>query len=158
MKLNERQRFALLWLDLETSPEDPLYGGRGAYAHRLGDKMQTAGLLDGTNKRHGASQGAANVLVALRRLGLARNSTPGGEAFQAVEWGITAEGARVARKLRGICPDGGACHHDCALDKCFRVRNCSPLSSYGEDWRPEDVERYGGRPTTPTVEDVIVRG
>lgn len=42
------------------------------------------------------------------------------------------------------CPDGGACHHHCARTECFRVRSCAPLSGYGEDWKPEDIERFGG--------------
>lgn len=59
---------------------------------------------------------------------------------------------------RSRCPDGGYCHHDCPAEECFRVRACAPLSSYGEDWTPEDVERFGAPPSAPTVEDVIVRG
>lgn len=54
------------------------------------------------------------------------------------------------------CPDDGYCHHGCPDGECFRVRACAPLSSYGEDWRPEDVERLGGPPAKPTVEDVLV--
>lgn len=54
------------------------------------------------------------------------------------------------------CPDGGACHHECPLDECFRVRACAPLSAYGEDWTAEDVARFGGPPAVPTIEDVIV--
>lgn len=54
------------------------------------------------------------------------------------------------------CPDEGACHHDCPATECFRVRACAPFTRYGEDWTPEDVERFGGPPATPTVEDVIV--
>jgi len=53
------------------------------------------------------------------------------------------------------CPDDGACHHSCLFDECFRVRTCAPLSSYGEDWRPEDVERFGGPSKQATIEDVI---
>lgn len=99
--LNERQRFALTWLNARTEPGVPLYGGRGAMAHELGGAMERAGLVSGRNKRNGASQGAANALVALRRRGLAKNSTPGGEAFQAVEWGITEAGRRAAHGLEG---------------------------------------------------------
>jgi hypothetical protein len=98
-ELNERQIFALAWLDRETTPGRPLYSGGGARAWKLGDEMQKAGLIDGRNKRHGAAQGAANVLSALRRRGLAENSTPGGEAFQAVEWGITVKGHKLADEL-----------------------------------------------------------
>lgn len=98
--LNERQLFALRWLDERTEPGVELFGGRGAAAHRLGDAMVKAGLLVSLNKRHGASQGAANALVALRRRRLAVNSTPGGEAFQAVEWGITEQGRQRVRDLK----------------------------------------------------------
>jgi len=98
--LNERQRFALGWLNKETEPGQRLYGGAGARAHMLGSAMVEAGLLTNRNKRSGASQGAANALVALRRRGLADNSTPGGEAFQSVEWGITEAGRELDAELR----------------------------------------------------------
>ena len=93
--LNERQHFALAWLAERTEVGTPLYGGRGAMAHSLGDAMVKAGLLERGHKRHGASQGAANTLAALRRRRLVTNSTPGGEAFQSVEWGITEAGAAL---------------------------------------------------------------
>lgn len=100
--LNERQRFALLWLDKRTKAGVPLYSGSGAMAHFLGSAMAAADLLDPGrgHKRNYASQGAANVLVALKRRGLATNSTPGGEAFQSVEWGITEAGHELATQLR----------------------------------------------------------
>jgi hypothetical protein len=41
------------------------------------------------------------------------------------------------------CPDDGKCHHACAPNQCFRVQYCAPLSEYGEEWRPEDVKRFG---------------
>jgi hypothetical protein len=102
MKLSIRAYFALLWLDDETEPGQPLYRGRGAFAHILGTRMQRAGLAEPgySGKRHGASQGAANTLVGLKRRGLATNSTPGGEAFQSVEWGITEAGHELAVKIR----------------------------------------------------------
>jgi hypothetical protein len=104
-ELNERQRFALLWLSNLTEPGEDLFGGRGQFAWRLGESLKAAGLLDDRGKRHGASQGAGNILSALRRRGLVANSTPGGEAFQAVEWGITKEGRELARKLEAKAAD-----------------------------------------------------
>lgn len=44
-----------------------------------------------------------------------------------------------------ICPDGGACHHNCqdttAGPQCFRARTCGPLSGtrIGDKWPPEDL-------------------
>lgn len=57
------------------------------------------------------------------------------EAGKKVAEGLTSEGRR--------CPDGGACHHGCQPVECFRVQTCGPLSEYGEDWKPEDVEVFG---------------
>jgi hypothetical protein len=38
-----------------------------------------------------------------------------------------------------ICPDGGTCHHKCALG-CWRVDVCGPLSGvYPDDAWPESV-------------------
>lgn len=44
-----------------------------------------------------------------------------------------------------LCPDGGACHHECALDSCFRVQSCSPLSGVfpGNRWPREVSDKYG---------------
>lgn len=53
------------------------------------------------------------------------------------------------------CPDDGACHHSCLADECFRVRTCEPLTVYGPEWKPEDVERYGGPSKQVTIEDVL---
>lgn len=42
------------------------------------------------------------------------------------------------------CPDSGTCHHAhacCSHGPCWRVLNCGPLSSYGEDWTPADKEQ-----------------
>lgn len=38
------------------------------------------------------------------------------------------------------CPDDGRCSHGCGPGPCYRVDNCSPLTSYGEDWTDEDRE------------------
>lgn len=40
---------------------------------------------------------------------------------------------RVAQRR---CPDGGACHHVCDPDVCFRVATCEPLSGVftGDRW------------------------
>lgn len=42
---------------------------------------------------------------------------------------------------RTICPDGGTCHHTCAIDAlCFRVETCGPLSGvYPNDEWPRGV-------------------
>lgn len=40
-----------------------------------------------------------------------------------------------------ICPDGGACHHECEL-ACFRVSFCGPLSGvYPRDEWPKNLDR-----------------
>lgn len=45
------------------------------------------------------------------------------------------------------CPDDGACHHGCPGRRVFPgARVCAPLTAYGDDWKPEDVERFGGSP------------
>ena len=37
------------------------------------------------------------------------------------------------------CPDGGACHHECARG-CFRVHSCGPLSNvYVNDEWPKEL-------------------
>ncbi len=97
LELGERGEFALRWLaDNAPLPNESLghsYRSERGYAHALGSAMVKAGVaFDGVGRRHGASQGAANTLAALKRRGFARNSTPGGEAFQSVRWGITADG------------------------------------------------------------------
>lgn len=51
------------------------------------------------------------------------------------------------------CPDDGACHHNCKEGECFRVHHCCPLSSYGEDWKPEDYEDRA-KPE-PSIDSVI---
>lgn len=56
-----------------------------------------------------------------------------------------------------LCPDDGACHHNCPADECFRVRTCLPLGDYGQDWSEADKERFGGPPSEVTVEDIITR-
>lgn len=102
LELGERGEFALRRLAEETTPETELYRSQGLFAHVLGTDMQREGLaLSGYDgrRRNGASQGAANTLVALKRRGLARNSTPGGEAFQSVEWGITEKGVHHLREI-----------------------------------------------------------
>jgi hypothetical protein len=41
--------------------------------------------------------------------------------------------------FRSTCPDGGTCHHVCAIsERCWRVRNAGPLSGvYPDDeWPP----------------------
>lgn len=45
------------------------------------------------------------------------------------------------------CPDGGACHHDCSENECFRVACCEPLSNVYEDDRwPDDIRmQHTGR-------------
>ena len=48
------------------------------------------------------------------------------------------------------CPDDGACHHSCGPFDCFRVRNCAPLSEYGPEWKPEDVEKFAPASTQPS--------
>jgi hypothetical protein len=94
LELGERGEFALRLLAEKTTPETPLYRSTGVFAFALASAMEEAGIIERgySGKRHGNSQGAANTLVALKRRGLARNSTPGGEAFQSVEWGITEKG------------------------------------------------------------------
>lgn len=105
LELGERGEFALRWLaQYAPAPIDSLWHNSrsdGGYAHGLGAAMQEAGLIDDrrTGKRHGYSQGAANTLVALKRRGLARNSTTGGEAFQAVRWGNTEKGIAHLRAI-----------------------------------------------------------
>lgn len=43
-----------------------------------------------------------------------------------------------------LCPDGGACHHECATNCCFRVATCEPLSASGwTDW-PQTIRRLYG--------------
>ena len=54
------------------------------------------------------------------------------------------------------CPDDGRCWHECAPTECFRVRSCAPLSGYGETWTVDDVATFGGPPSKPCIEDVIV--
>lgn len=64
--------------------------------------------------------------------------------------------ARAARVARGevsgdarpvsvpmVCPDGGACHHECAPVSCFRVGSCGPLSGVypGDRWPASVVAR-----------------
>ena len=48
-------------------------------------------------------------------------------------------GAWVAEITRD-CPDGGTCHHECGLARCWRVDTCEPLSGVypGNQW-PEDA-------------------
>lgn len=45
------------------------------------------------------------------------------------------------------CPDGGVCHHECAVAACFRVRYCGPLSGIFPEnqWPEETTGQYGGR-------------
>lgn len=39
------------------------------------------------------------------------------------------------KPCKRMCPDGGACHHNCFdNENCWRVNNCLPLSIYGESW------------------------
>jgi hypothetical protein len=39
-----------------------------------------------------------------------------------------------------ICPDGGACHHNCEITHCFRVESCGPLTGvYPNDEWPANV-------------------
>lgn len=77
--------------------------------------------------------------------------------FAVVSWDDAAyEAWEVRRGVR--CPDRGHCHHGCAREECFRVRSCAPFSAYGPEWKPEDVERFGGPPAETSIEDVIVRG
>lgn len=42
------------------------------------------------------------------------------------------------------CPDGGACHHECAPGACFRVHSAGPLSGTypGDEWPPEVVSAW----------------
>lgn len=50
----------------------------------------------------------------------------------------------AAKTEKRSCPDGGACHHSCAADECFRVQACGPLPGYDQDWHPDDIAHYGG--------------
>lgn len=53
------------------------------------------------------------------------------------------------------CPDGGACHHDCA-DSCWRVQTCAPLSASGWDDWPEEVR--AANPPVARIENVLLAG
>lgn len=48
-----------------------------------------------------------------------------------------------ARPVLMVCPDGGACHHECAPVSCFRVSSCGPLSGVypGDRWPASVVAR-----------------
>ena len=99
--LNAAQRYALRWLAERTTPETRLRHDEAASAWALGDAMKKAGLFEGRGHntyRNGTAIAASRSLSALRRRGLAENSTPGGGAFQATCWRITAAGVEEVRR------------------------------------------------------------
>jgi hypothetical protein len=53
-------------------------------------------------------------------------------------------GERAAPAEPVGCPDGGWCHHECALGACFRVHYCGPLSGVypGDEWPAEVVSAW----------------
>jgi hypothetical protein len=54
--------------------------------------------------------------------------------------------ARAFYTSKSICPDEGACHHNCAPCSCFRVRCCDPLGAAhypNDEWPAIVIERYG---------------
>lgn len=58
------------------------------------------------------------------------------------------------------CPDDGRCWHECAPTECFRVRACLPLTNaFGTgEWPESIIEQFGGLPSKPCLEDLLVRG
>ena len=98
--LNERQEFALEWISHEPRLELGYRGG--TFAFRLGSAMRREGFFEGRQlDGNREAMSAARTLSSLRVRGLVENSTPGGEAFQQVKWGITAEGSKALTDLLG---------------------------------------------------------
>ena len=54
---------------------------------------------------------------------------------------------------QGACPDGGACHHDCA-ESCWRVSTCLPLSGSGWDDWPEPIKVMN--PPVERLENLLI--
>ena len=52
----------------------------------------------------------------------------------------------MSERERPVCPDGGACHHECKPRQCFRVHSCGPLSGVYKDdeWPKHVAEAFSG--------------
>ena len=56
------------------------------------------------------------------------------------------------------CPDGGTCHHECAIQDCFRVACCGPLSGVypNDQWPASVVLDFSDRnPLLGAIEELI---
>lgn len=65
----------------------------------------------------------------------------------------------VPSSPKPVCPDDGACHHECAA-ACWRVRTCGPLSGVfpGDEWPQEIVELHADGDGKIRTEDLLLGG